>query len=124
VATTSSSDILEGTTLRQGRSYKKPGRLSENGITEFHRTVGRSTENVRKISGKIFGGSYIKEGRTVLKGNNCRTCGVTHVKTKIFGIKALFERFEKLSLPGVAVGEQQRVMWAAEAIITFRGLEL
>jgi hypothetical protein len=46
------------------------------------------------------------------------------VKTGIFGKKVLFDRFKKLSLPGMAVGEKQRMTWAAEVIITFRGPEL
>jgi hypothetical protein len=124
VATTGSSDIPEVTTLRQGRSYEKSGRLSENGIAEFRRTVRQSTENFRKISGKILSRSGIKEGHTVLKGNNCRMCEVIRVKTEIFGKKVFLERFEKLSLPSMADDEKERVTCAAEAIIIFRGPEL
>jgi hypothetical protein len=36
----------------------------------------------------------------------------------------LLKRLEKLSLPGMAVGEKQVVIWLAEAFITFRATAL
>jgi hypothetical protein len=64
--------------------------------------------------------SRIEEPRTTINRHNCRMCGVTRVKSGIFAV--LFERTEKPSLPGMAVGEKQKTMWAANIIITFRGV--
>jgi hypothetical protein len=46
MANDGSCDVPEVAKLRKVRSYEKPGRLGENGITEFRMTVGKSAENI------------------------------------------------------------------------------